>query len=265
MIYNISSKQEKLIFEYSQKWFSIGFKTKVNNSEILHKTVNNIYNLIGLNQPKIILVDSPYQSLKSLVNLNKSNKNIGQPVGRLINQKFNLLQSKVKSQFDEQLWFHLRSSFVNELNNLFVDELEIILGNLLEERLEIELGNDWEKLTSLVWSENKLQPCNEWEPSIEFYYNSFSSWANISVGSICDFCISVLNCVHNSVEWNVFKNLINYCGWMFPYDNICIISNRPSIIRLDEQNNIHAEHLPAIQFADGFSVYANHGKILNLK
>lgn len=37
------------------------------------------------------------------------------------------------------------------------------------------------------------------------------------------------------------------------------------MIRLDEQNNIHAEHLPAIQFADGFSVYANHGKILGLE
>ncbi|WP_442948266.1 hypothetical protein [Nostoc sp.] len=46
---------------------------------------------------------------------------------------------------------------------------------------------------------------------------------------------------------------------------MCIISNRPSMIRLDEQNNIHAEHLPAIQFADGFSVYANHGKILGLE
>ncbi|WP_442938375.1 DUF6745 domain-containing protein [Nostoc sp.] len=97
------------------------------------------------------------------------------------------------------------------------------------------------------------------------FFNSFSSWASINEACICDFCISVLKCEYHLEKWEFFKKLINYCGWIFPYENICIISNRPSMIRLDEQNNIHAEHLPAIQFVDGFSVYANHGIILGLE
>ncbi|BCL38403.1 DUF6745 domain-containing protein [Nostoc sp. MS1] len=79
---------------------------------------------------------------------------------------------------------------------------------------------------------------------------------------MCDFCISVLGCEHNSRDWEIFKILISNYGWIFPYENVCLISNRPSIIRLDEQNNLHGEGVLAIQFADGFSVYANHGTIL---
>ena len=35
--------------------------------------------------------------------------------------------------------------------------------------------------------------------------------------------------------------------------------DRPRVLRLDNQNRVHAEGSPAIQFADGFSVYAYHG------
>ena len=70
-----------------------------------------------------------------------------------------------------------------------------------------------------------------------------------------DFCISVLKLPHNQQKWKAFKNLIKYCGWVFDYKNICIISNRPTSLSFDEQNNLHADGKPAIEYADGFKVY----------
>jgi hypothetical protein len=265
MINSISQEQEKLMLEYSQKWLKIGLKTEQVDYQKLKEEVNAIYGLVGIKQPEVLLVNSPYQALKKLAHLDELSKKIGQPLENLVHKQIILSKLKIKVQLDEELWFFIRRNLLSELVDLFLDRLETPFWNLLEEELETELGKKWDKLISLLWIEKKLQPHNEWEPSTELYCNSFSSWANISEACICDFCISVLSCEHNPEEWRILKNLINYCGWIFPYDNICIISNRPTMIRLDEQNNLHGEYLPAIQFADGLNVYANHGTILGLE
>lgn len=265
MINSISQEQEILILEYRKKWLEIGLKIEQINYQEIKKEMNVIYALIGLKEPEVVLVNSPYQALKTLLKLDESSNRIGKGLENLFYKQINFSRSEIKVQLDEKLWSSLRRNFLSELIDFFLDRLEIPFWNLLEEQIELELGNKWDRLNTLLWIEKKLNPQNEWEPSVEFYYNSFSSWASISEACICDFCISVLKCEHNPEKWKTFKNLINYCGWILPYENICIISSHPSIIRLDEQNNLHGEHLPAIQFADGFSVYANHGIILGLE
>lgn len=265
MINSISQEQETLILEYRQKWFKIGLQIEQTDYHKIKQEINAIHALLGFKEPEIVLVNSPYQALKTLMELDGSIKRIGQPLEKLFDIKISFLKSEIKTQLNEELWFSLKINFLSELTDLFLDRLEIPFWNLLEEKLEVEFGNKWDKLNSLLWIEKQLQPQNEWEPSVEFYCNSFSSWASIGEACIYDFCISVLKCEHNPEKWKTFKNLINSCGWILPYENICIISSRPSIIRLDEQNNLHGEDLPAIQFADGFSVYANYGKILGLE
>ncbi|MGB3761286.1 MAG: hypothetical protein WBA07_33745 [Rivularia sp. (in: cyanobacteria)] len=41
-----------------------------------------------------------------------------------------------------------------------------------------------------------------------------------------DFCISVLDLPHNQQKWKAFKNIVQYCGWIFDYNNICLVSNQ---------------------------------------
>lgn len=75
-----------------------------------------------------------------------------------------------------------------------------------------------------------------------------------------DFCISVLNLPHNQKKWEIFRNIIEYCGWMFDLNSSCLISNRPTSLSFDEQNHLHESNgKPAIEYADGFKVYAHHG------
>jgi hypothetical protein len=74
-----------------------------------------------------------------------------------------------------------------------------------------------------------------------------------------DFCISVLNIDYPQQEWKVFQSLIKECGWLFAYDDICIVCDRPLHLRFDNQNRLHAEGEPAIEFIDGYSLYSYHG------
>ena len=53
--------------------------------------------------------------------------------------------------------------------------------------------------------------------------------------------------------------LAQCCGWWAPYKNVCILQDRPSKIQFDGEKRLHCESGPAIEYRDGFAVYAWHG------
>jgi internalin A len=55
------------------------------------------------------------------------------------------------------------------------------------------------------------------------------------------------------------QQVFEECGWIFPFEKICIICDRPLHIRFDAENRLHAEGEAAIAFADGYSLYFHHG------
>jgi hypothetical protein len=86
-------------------------------------------------------------------------------------------------------------------------------------------------------------------------------WA--AYGSFLDFCISVLNLPHSyGRNWIVFQSIVRDCGLIYPYDKVCIVCEKPIALSVDSNHRLHAEGTPAVQFADGVSIYAYHGVIL---
>ncbi|BAY09254.1 DUF6745 domain-containing protein [Calothrix sp. NIES-2098] len=81
-------------------------------------------------------------------------------------------------------------------------------------------------------------------------------------GCELDFCISVLNCNCSPIGWQIFESLTNNSFWLFPYDRLAVVCDRPTTISFDEQQRPHAVMQPAIQFADGYSIYAHHGVVI---
>ncbi|MEC4991685.1 MAG: hypothetical protein SAJ37_23365, partial [Oscillatoria sp. PMC 1068.18] len=61
---------------------------------------------------------------------------------------------------------------------------------------------------------------------------------------------------------DILEQLCLNCGWIYPYKNICLICDRPRQLSFDNQQLLHAENTPAIEFSDGFKVYAYHGVTL---
>jgi hypothetical protein len=48
-------------------------------------------------------------------------------------------------------------------------------------------------------------------------------------------------------------------GWLQPHENVCWLVERPRILRGDAQDRLHSTSGPALQFADGWSVWAWKG------
>ncbi|MBV6627973.1 MAG: hypothetical protein KI793_34495 [Rivularia sp. (in: Bacteria)] len=92
---------------------------------------------------------------------------------------------------------------------------------------------------------------------------------NIQSDTICrymaqlDFCVSELKCDRDSEIWRTFKAIANNCWWIASYQELCVVCDRPCVLTFDEQHKLHGEDKPAIQFVDGYSIYASHGERLS--
>jgi hypothetical protein len=49
------------------------------------------------------------------------------------------------------------------------------------------------------------------------------------------------------------------CGWWWPFDDVCVLSERHSQLARDERGRLHASNGPAVVYSDGWAIYAWHG------
>ncbi|MCA1992394.1 MAG: hypothetical protein LDL41_10205, partial [Coleofasciculus sp. S288] len=140
------------------------------------------------------------------------------------------------------------------------------LGKQLEGKLWSELEGQLSELDSqlsLLWRQLKNQLENDLR--IPSYINWINPELWVTGGAWFDFCISVLNCVHHPQKWQVFQALVKHCGWMFLFEKVALVCDRPIQLSFDRERRLHAEGEPALQFADGYCLYSYQGVTLPKK
>ena len=53
--------------------------------------------------------------------------------------------------------------------------------------------------------------------------------------------------------------IMRSCGWWYPFDDFCIITDRPEAILRDDQNRLHCETGMALRYRDGTGMHSWHG------
>ncbi|MEW6493144.1 MAG: DUF6745 domain-containing protein [Cyanobacteriota bacterium] len=77
-----------------------------------------------------------------------------------------------------------------------------------------------------------------------------------------DYCVSVLGFEADS-SWEIIQSLVPSLGSiLFPYEDFCVICDRPCVLSLNDQQHLHAQAQPAIEFGDGFGIYVFDGVLL---
>ncbi|GAX45137.1 hypothetical protein NIES4075_61580 [Tolypothrix sp. NIES-4075] len=230
-ITKLTPEQEALIPVYRDKWRKIALSTERIDREKATEAVKEAYVVSGFNEPKIFFCDSPYAAFKN------SFTQLDNPVHKYLRQHLNvpLFRSSINMNLLNKLIIELQ----NELSKKIWNQVYFQLCNQLEEQLNSLIES--RKFNNLQYIEPELWACE---------------------ASLLDFCVSVLNYTFCQNECLIFQLLITNCGWIFPFENICIVCDRPSLLSFDNQNRLHAEGKPAIQFTDGYSLYAYHGVTL---
>ncbi len=49
------------------------------------------------------------------------------------------------------------------------------------------------------------------------------------------------------------------CGWWWPFENLCVLTDHPTRLELDTEGRLHSASGPAVGYSDGWSIYAWHG------
>ncbi|XWK88340.1 MAG: hypothetical protein U7127_29860 [Phormidium sp.] len=232
-IKKLTPEQEALIPVYREKWQKIALSTERVDKNKASEAVKNSYALSDRTTPKIVFCESPEVAGKAVLKDGENEEwtlDIDH-ISMIIREPEERMFLQLEEQIEQNLWERLDHSLL---------------------RLQLDrfsLNHIWFKLKKEV-----LDELPEFENR---YLITPELW--VGYASIYDFCMSVLNCEVNQNCWSVFKSVIEQCGWIFDFEDICYICDRPRILSFDNQNRLHAEGAPAIQFADGYSFYAYHG------
>ncbi|MEG4033631.1 hypothetical protein QUA03_07380 [Microcoleus sp. S36b_A4] len=252
----LTPEQAALIPVYREKWRARSLSTGPINRSQAAETVKSAYSAIGLKAPEIIFVDRPYEAADLIVS------------------RFDNPRSQLRSQFETKLRSPLEKQLQGYLGSQLETELQNQLPTQLEQRLYTQLKTQlWEPEQNYLAGEisSQLPPqqviderSGEIRPTLGKHLSNCIQpelWG--AYGSLLDFCISVLNLPHSYARnWIVFQSIVRDCGWIYPYDKVCIVCEKPIALSADSNYRLHAEGTPAVQFADGVSIYAYHGVIL---
>ncbi|MHC5911944.1 MAG: DUF6745 domain-containing protein [Nostoc sp.] len=224
LIEKLTPEQEALIPVYREKAVEV---------------VKATYTAIGKQQPEIIFCESPYAGLKiifkKLPNLNFNNINILSLNNNVCDYIIADLTNK-----DREFSYQKNTEILRQLSIVDVkpnfNPREYVLEDKFQNqpKININLGDRlWLNLQNLA---NRC--CN------------------------VDFYVSVLNYSYSKKRWETLQSLSRFCGWISPFEKFCIVCDRPLHLRFDNENRLHAEGEPAIEFTDGYSLYSYHGVIL---
>jgi hypothetical protein len=60
-----------------------------------------------------------------------------------------------------------------------------------------------------------------------------------------------------------FIELSNHIGWWSAYEEAIFIQDRPNYIHINVDNELHNDFGPAIEYPDGFCLYAKNNKVFD--
>lgn len=223
-ITELTSEQEALLPVILAKWWGIALSTEPIDRQKAAEAVIAAYLAIGQDEPKIFFSLSPYELINFAFN-------------ELGNELGNALESRLRRRLESQLSQQLELEVTSELARQLRRELNEQLGGRLWSPVRRQLRDQ-------IWS--PLNNCIEPE-----LWVSYASWI--------DFCISVLHCDYSQSEWELYRSIVKDCGLIVPYQKVCIICDRPVKLSFDREVRLHAQGEPAVQFADGYSLYSYHG------
>jgi hypothetical protein len=230
----LTVEQAALAPAFREKWQSVAKSTKPINKPICRELSKHLYRELGQGEPEILFFDSPYAALKDKGEFIENNRTLSQ----------NLL------------------AYEHKITGQIHSDIQLSLGswNMLESLRNIEDIGQWMGVNYAIFKPLRANFRKLSDPTCYEWFRPSENIAN----SRCqeDFLLSLFNCDSVKASWETLKNLDERMGWYRLLPEICIVCDRPSRMKFDEQRKIHMNAAPAIEYADGFSLYAFHGTIL---
>ncbi|MBF2009209.1 MAG: hypothetical protein IGS49_28145 [Chlorogloeopsis fritschii C42_A2020_084] len=260
MLDKLTPEQENLILCYQEKWRNIALSTERINRPQADLAVKEIYRLCNLDEPEVVFCESPYEAMSKT--LPKLERLIIQPLHwGFLQLRFGILNlfsprkeiyiDNLALERSSDIYTHIQTTlyfqFILQMKDIS-QQLQIDIADAIELQINTNITELYHQLTEQLGE----QYDSNFIPAASFC--SYCSWL--------DYWSSGLNYSGDQKLLQTFQLVAESCGWIFPYQRVAVVCDRPTKLCFDNQNRLHAEGEPAIQFADGYSLYAYHGVTL---
>jgi hypothetical protein len=249
-IEQLTSEQEALIPVYREKWRSLRLSRKPTNRQAATEAIKAAYELLSLSEPEILFFSNPDTAIKYLKNHPDQNEHPA-------------IKQPSKHQRRSLFWYYLSMCLERQIEAQIEGQLN---KNLCVQLLSsnpwgsFELGHPFGVQLGHYFPISPPLWRRLWGEGHDLAVAQPDIWA--THGALFDFCFMVLGCLHNLKAWQIFQVITLECGLIFPYEEKCIVCDRPIKILVDSHGRLHAEGEPALLFADGSRVYVHHGVML---
>ncbi|MEG5231447.1 leucine-rich repeat domain-containing protein [Microcoleus sp. B3-D3] len=233
--------------ELAQKRLTLS--TKPIDAQKATEAVKIAYATIGLEEPEVIICSSPRDAYLQIFNLPKRDRS-----QNCSNEwRWNRAGKKL-------YWKWMFRSIVGEFASPAVWGYEL-------DRMTIDSQAD----STLIWLMREFaDEYGRSEPTIEHDFSRYlydlispeTSTTLLKEIYLTELYVSSsgINISQKAQEIHRCQKLLfEHCGWIFPFEKICYVCDRPRHLRFNSQNRWHAEGEPAIEFADGWNFYYYHG------
>ncbi|MGE3267134.1 MAG: DUF6745 domain-containing protein [Chloroflexota bacterium] len=241
-IERLTAEQERYLPEFREQWLRRGLATGACDRPKAEAAIRQLYRVGGRAEPEIILwLGSPWAGAVTAALL----ASIGEPAskqlrGQLWDQLGDQLWDQLWGQLWDQLWDQLGDQLWDQLWGQLWDQLGDQLGDQLRGQLRDQLGD---QLRGQLW--DQLYRCGYGQHDI-----SWVAWLRFGqhVGAHLDLVQAL----------NAFDGLSDV-GWWWPFEGLCILTERPGALHRDAQGRLHNLSGPALAYPDGYALYASHG------
>ncbi|BAY19684.1 hypothetical protein NIES21_55490 [Anabaenopsis circularis NIES-21] len=242
LIEKLTPEQEALIVVYREKWRKIALSNERIDREKAAEAVKAAYKTIGFEEPKIIFCDSPDVVCENYLKFGQFTL-IFEESGRVfICEVSKQLQEKLS---DEAHDFLYSKKYYKQFYALCCKFPYIPIVDNWYDQIYDQLSIKWRKNLN----ENLL-----------YYTLNIEEFADLACS--LDIYFSILDFSYIEDKYKIVQSIIKECGIIFTFEKIAIICDRPIHLRFDNENRLHAEGEPAIEYADGYSLYSYHGVTL---
>lgn len=240
--------------EYREKWRSFAISTEPINKQKVAAVIKAAYSASNFPEPEILFYESPFAAIKAIFAIDNFQDYLGKDIhGKFHKRVLHHLVQVTRNQFEE-ITFRKLNNKINypDFPHYWTEENPIIsyfpYAFGISKCMEIQLVN------------NLVNSGLYFADILDFTKNMVRTVDWSILGCMFDFCISVLGVGHDKTKWEVMKDLIQHCGFIFQFEKVYISCNRPCKLSFDKNNRLHGEGEPAIKFHDGYSIYARHGE-----
>ena len=181
------------------------------------------------------------------------------------------VRDQVEAQVGDQVWAQVgdqvraqvRAQVRDQVGAQVRDQVWAQVGDQVRAQVRAQVGAQvGDQVRAQVADQVKAQVGDFGKNAKEGFnnYGIASLWCTLSAFSsfFRDVCqLTFPEEIHKRLEIN--EALVSSVGWTWWHENIFVSSDRPRIIKRDDQGHLHCENGPSIEYRDGWALYHWHG------